>query len=282
MAALPIDESVARQWAKLRRAAVRRRAAAQRERPVDRGDRPRQRLARRHAGRRLRRAGRAGAASTSSGCGPTSPPKVGKVRILLTGGAAMLTVEVAHDDMGDVMVGESALEQADRQRAETATPSGALWEMSADGEASIGRALDELRASPGWTVLHDVPWPGAHRAYLDHVVIGPSGVFVIDAKTWAGEITVEGEELRANGRSRTDAVRRRGRGRADAGRCTRRGAAPGAGPAGALLRARRMGLRADRRRADLLEPERRRAAQDAPPRPRPRHRRAARRRGDAA
>ena len=79
--------------------------------------------------------------------------------------------------------------------------------MSAEGGASIGRALDELRASPGWTVLHDVPWPGPHRAYLDHVVIGPSGVFVIDAKTWAGEIAVEGEELRENGRSRTHALR---------------------------------------------------------------------------
>ena len=37
-------------------------------------------------------------------------------------------------------------------------------------------------------------------------MIGPSGVFVIDAKTWAGEITVEGEELRENGRIRTHAL----------------------------------------------------------------------------
>ena len=118
----------------------------------------------------------------------------------------MLTVNSTSTN-GDVMAGESAREQAERQWGGTATPSGALWDTSADSEASIGRALEELRASPGWTVLHDVPWPGQPQDAFDHVVIGPSGVFVIDAKNWTGEITVEGEELRANGWSRVDAVR---------------------------------------------------------------------------
>ncbi len=64
------------------------------------------------------------------------------------------------------MAGESAREQARTTAGGTATPSGALWDRSADSEASIGRALEELRASPGWTVLHDVPWPGPQQAYV--------------------------------------------------------------------------------------------------------------------
>jgi len=47
------------------------------------------------------------------------------------------------------------------------------------GEMVVGQILETLRAH-GYTVLHDIP----ERAYnIDHVLIGPAGVFVIETKT---------------------------------------------------------------------------------------------------
>lgn len=37
------------------------------------------------------------------------------------------------------------------------------------------------------------------RANLDHLVIGPQGVFVVDAKNWAGQITVRRQHLLQDG-----------------------------------------------------------------------------------
>ena len=37
----------------------------------------------------------------------------------------------------------------------------------------------------GWRVLHDRRWPGSTRANIDHLVIGPPGVAVVDTKHWA-------------------------------------------------------------------------------------------------
>ncbi|WP_432476684.1 NERD domain-containing protein [Nocardioides sp. GXQ0305] len=65
--------------------------------------------------------------------------------------------------------------------------------------------VDGLRTS-GWTVLHDVPWPGRQRANIDHVVVGPGGVFVVDAKNWSGRIEVRDGRLRQNGYSRHEAL----------------------------------------------------------------------------
>jgi hypothetical protein len=59
---------------------------------------------------------------------------------------------------------------------------------------------------PEWTVFHDVHWPGRSKANIDHVVIGPAGVFVIDSKNWSGSITALEGVLRRNGYSRDVAV----------------------------------------------------------------------------
>ena len=55
-------------------------------------------------------------------------------------------------------------------------------------------------------MFHDVRWPGRRRANLDHVVVGPSGVFVVDTKNWSGRIEVRVGVLRQDGRSREKAV----------------------------------------------------------------------------
>lgn len=102
--------------------------------------------------------------------------------------------------------GESAYKVARRQReeAERLRRSAEMWERGAEGEVAVARFLDAL--PEGWVTLHDLAWPGRERANIDHVVIGPSGVFVFDAKNWSGRIEVRGQELLQNGRQRESAV----------------------------------------------------------------------------
>ena len=41
------------------------------------------------------------------------------------------------------------------------------------------------------------------RASVDHLVVGPTGVFVVDQKPWPGQISVSGEHVYVDGRMRT-------------------------------------------------------------------------------
>lgn len=55
------------------------------------------------------------------------------------------------------------------------------WLRGAAGEVATAAMLDEL--SPRrWAIRHDLRVPGS-RANIDHLVIGPSGVWVVDTKT---------------------------------------------------------------------------------------------------
>lgn len=105
------------------------------------------------------------------------------------------------------MAGESASESARRQRekAERLARSADLYERGAIGEQETAAALSALPADR-WTAFHDVHWPGRRYANIDHVVVGPGGVFVIDSKNWSGAITVRDDVLRQNGRSRETTV----------------------------------------------------------------------------
>lgn len=47
----------------------------------------------------------------------------------------------------------------------------------------------------GWRTLHGRHWPGTRRADLDHVLVGPGGVVVLDSKTWRGQVSVRGGRL---------------------------------------------------------------------------------------
>lgn len=57
------------------------------------------------------------------------------------------------------------------------------WAVGSRGEERLGTALK------GFTVLHDQRIPGT-RANIDHIVIAPAGVFVVDAKHYKGLIKV--------------------------------------------------------------------------------------------
>jgi hypothetical protein len=81
------------------------------------------------------------------------------------------------------------------------------WKVGAEGERRVAHVLAE---ASGIEVLHDRLVPGS-RANIDHIAIGPSGVFVIDAKKYKGPIEVRNvgglfrvdERLYVNGRDRS-------------------------------------------------------------------------------
>jgi Nuclease-related domain len=60
------------------------------------------------------------------------------------------------------------------------------WHRGAAGERHTARLLDRL-GREGYVIFHDVAMPDS-PANLDHLVLGPSGVFVIDSKQWTGSI----------------------------------------------------------------------------------------------
>jgi hypothetical protein len=60
------------------------------------------------------------------------------------------------------------------------------WQRGAKGECQTARLLDRL-GRDGYVVFHDLAMPDA-PANLDHLVVGPSGVFVIDSKQWTGQV----------------------------------------------------------------------------------------------
>jgi hypothetical protein len=67
--------------------------------------------------------------------------------------------------------GQSVQEEAER------------WSRGAEGERKVGAILETL--GPGWHVLHDV---SLGRGNIDHVLVGPGGVFSIETKSNPGHI----------------------------------------------------------------------------------------------
>ena len=108
-----------------------------------------------------------------------------------------------HDRIGGHMAGEAARATAPRHRAkaEAAVLEPAVFEGAAMGEESTADALAAL-PELDWRVFHDVHWPGRRYANIDHVAVGPGGVFVIDSKAWAGDIDGGRGALRHNGHRR--------------------------------------------------------------------------------
>lgn len=71
------------------------------------------------------------------------------------------------------------------------------WEVGAAGERRVGDRLDRLRAH-GWNVLHSIPLKSG--ADIDHLIIGPGGVFTINTKHHPGaRVTGKGDFVRVNG-----------------------------------------------------------------------------------
>jgi hypothetical protein len=61
------------------------------------------------------------------------------------------------------------------------------WAIGAAGEEKLAAELDRV---PGLRMLHDRRVPGT-QGNIDHIVIGPAGVFVVDAKNNHGAIAIQ-------------------------------------------------------------------------------------------
>ena len=78
------------------------------------------------------------------------------------------------------------------------------WYAGALGELRVARRLDRL--GDGWRVLHAVP-VGSGESDIDHVVVGPAGVFTINTKHHDGaRVWVGAKRILVNGQP-TDHVR---------------------------------------------------------------------------
>ncbi|MFD8002418.1 nuclease-related domain-containing protein [Streptomyces mirabilis] len=86
------------------------------------------------------------------------------------------------------------------------------WVDGLAGERLTGRKLDRLRGR-GWFTLHAIQWPSG--ADIDHLAIGPAGVFSINSKrhrgktVWYGDtaVTVNGASTRHIAVSQSEARR---------------------------------------------------------------------------
>src|SRR5690606_20505630 len=89
--------------------------------------------------------------------------------------------------------GESAQRRAESLAA-AGDPESRRWFAGADGERRVAEALTVL--PPSWTVIHDrLLMPGMTESNLDHVLVGPPGVVLVDAKNFSGDITVWNDSL---------------------------------------------------------------------------------------
>lgn len=77
------------------------------------------------------------------------------------------------------------------------------WRAGADGESRTARALDGLGG--GFIVVHDRRVPGT-KANIDHIVVGPPGVFVVETKSLKGKVSIRGREVYVRGRRATAMV----------------------------------------------------------------------------
>jgi hypothetical protein len=78
------------------------------------------------------------------------------------------------------------------------------WNQGARGEERVGSVLASLR-SRGFVALHDLEFGGGN---VDHVVVGPTGVFALETKAWRRKIWLaSGPRLMVGNRDETSCKR---------------------------------------------------------------------------
>ena len=125
--------------------------------------------------------------------------------------AAPVLAEAAPTDLADVRAGAAARAQA--RAAKEAAPVRTVlarllrvhnderaWRIGADGEEMVAARLAKLAGKdPRWKFLHAVP-VGERGSDIDHVVVGPGGVFTLNAKHHPkAKIWIGGDTIMVNG-----------------------------------------------------------------------------------
>jgi hypothetical protein len=74
------------------------------------------------------------------------------------------------------------------------------WAIGAEGERKTASFLEPLREE-GFVILHDRKVTG-YGGNLDHLVIGPTGLWAIETKSLRGKVEIHGDVLRIGGHRR--------------------------------------------------------------------------------
>ncbi|MEO6033765.1 MAG: nuclease-related domain-containing protein, partial [Verrucomicrobiota bacterium] len=83
------------------------------------------------------------------------------------------------------------------------------YQRGAEGESTVGSLLAKF--PDDFRVINDLTTPFGN---LDHIVIGPTGVFVLDTKNWRGVVSSDGKgELLHNGKATSKPIIRQFTGR---------------------------------------------------------------------
>ncbi|MDQ3972901.1 MAG: NERD domain-containing protein [Actinomycetota bacterium] len=139
-------------------------------------------------------------AAARPGESTAQPPAVAPASPPLGFHVEPFALRIDHTDLALRRAGQAARERAVQHRRAAPVRSLAArllgvhtderaWRIGADGERAVAKRLQRLPAP--WTVLHAVP-VGDRGADIDHVVIGPGGVFTVnskhhpDARVWVG------------------------------------------------------------------------------------------------
>lgn len=67
------------------------------------------------------------------------------------------------------------------------------YSAAADSESRLGKMLEPL-AERGYHVLADRKWPNSTKAQVDFVLVGPSGIYIVDAKSWA-DVRIDSDRI---------------------------------------------------------------------------------------
>lgn len=84
------------------------------------------------------------------------------------------------------------------------------WQTGAEGELRTGQLLEPLEAE-GFRILHDRKIPGSRSANIDHIVIGPPGIYVVETKSLGGSLQIRDDDVFVAGQRKTamiDGVKR--------------------------------------------------------------------------
>ncbi|MBD8659804.1 UvrD-helicase domain-containing protein [Frigoribacterium sp. CFBP 8754] len=90
---------------------------------------------------------------------------------------------------------QQALAEAHEQAAAEARDAAARYGLAGITESRVASVLAPL-AAVGYTLLPDRAWPGSRRsgAQVDLIVVGPSGVHIVDTKAWK-EVSIRGGRI---------------------------------------------------------------------------------------
>jgi hypothetical protein len=127
----------------------------------------------------------------------TLPQRVAGV-LATAAGAGLLTATAANPGLARLVGPATAAGLAWRLRFRPSADTLA-WRHGAQGERRTGRLLAPLERA-GYQVFHDLAVPGS-AANVDHLVVGPTGVYVIDSKRYSGQLRYSGGHLWRGSRS---------------------------------------------------------------------------------